>query len=92
MKREKCIDGMSQPHVNYCAVLEVLTTHLNSFESQGTGREAMVASFYHEGYEDPLLMLIRRRGVDAGLVIKVCITVLRFATCVGFWSTQDFNN
>jgi hypothetical protein len=39
---------------------------------QATGREAMMASFYHEGYEDPILMLIRRRGVDAGLVIKVC--------------------
>ena len=52
----------------------------------------MVASFYHEGYEDPLLMLIRRRGVDAGLVIKVHIVILRFPTCVGFWSTQDFNN
>jgi hypothetical protein len=38
---------------------------------QATGREAMMASFYHEGYEDPILMLIRRRGVDAGLVIKV---------------------
>lgn len=38
---------------------------------QGIGREAMVASFYHEGYEDPLLKLIRRRGVQAGLVVKV---------------------
>jgi hypothetical protein len=83
---------MSQPHSNYFSVLEILTTHLNSSESQATGREAMVASFYHEGYEDPLLMLIRRRGVDAGLVIKVHIAILRFPTCVGFWSTQDFNN
>lgn len=33
----------------------------------------MVASFYHEVYEDPLLMLIRRRGVKAGLVVKVRI-------------------
>ncbi|KAG6554737.1 hypothetical protein Mapa_003756 [Marchantia paleacea] len=37
---------------------------------RATGREAMMAGFYHEGYEDPLLMLIRRRKVDAGLVIK----------------------
>ncbi|XP_024387139.1 uncharacterized protein [Physcomitrium patens] len=37
---------------------------------KATGREAMIASFYHEGYEDPLLMLIRRRGVKAGLVVK----------------------
>ncbi|KAF6157448.1 hypothetical protein GIB67_004386 [Kingdonia uniflora] len=34
------------------------------------GREAMVAGFYHEGYEDPLLMLMKRRGVHAGLVVK----------------------
>lgn len=31
----------------------------------------MVAGFYHEGYEDPLLMLMRRRTVHAGLVVKV---------------------
>ncbi|KAG0631641.1 hypothetical protein M758_1G269100 [Ceratodon purpureus] len=37
---------------------------------KGTGREAMLASFYHEGYEGPLLELVRRRGVQAGLVIK----------------------
>ncbi|GAB4829222.1 hypothetical protein Ancab_018888 [Ancistrocladus abbreviatus] len=34
------------------------------------GREAIVAGFYHEGYEEPLLMLMRRRGVHAGLVVK----------------------
>ncbi|AQK60916.1 anthranilate phosphoribosyltransferase isoform X1 [Zea mays] len=34
------------------------------------GRESMVAGFYHEGYEDPLLMLMRRRTVHAGLVVK----------------------
>ncbi|XP_062158706.1 uncharacterized protein LOC133866172 isoform X2 [Alnus glutinosa] len=34
------------------------------------GREAMVAGFYHDGYEEPLLMLMKRRGVDAGLVVK----------------------
>ncbi|CAK9173747.1 unnamed protein product [Ilex paraguariensis] len=34
------------------------------------GREAIVAGFYHEGYEEPLLMLMRRRGVHSGLVVK----------------------
>jgi anthranilate phosphoribosyltransferase len=34
------------------------------------GRESMIAGFYHEGYEDPLLMLMRRRTVHAGLVVK----------------------
>ncbi|KAI8527011.1 hypothetical protein RHMOL_Rhmol12G0043400 [Rhododendron molle] len=34
------------------------------------GREAIVAGFYHEGYEEPLLMLMRRRGVQSGLVVK----------------------
>lgn len=37
---------------------------------RASGREATMAGFYHEGYEDPLLMLIRRRGMDAGLVVK----------------------
>lgn len=37
---------------------------------KATGREAIMAGFYHEGYEDPLLMLMRRRGVDSGLVVK----------------------
>ena len=31
----------------------------------------MVAGFYHEGYEEPLLMLMKRRGVHSGLVVKV---------------------
>ena len=31
----------------------------------------MVAGFYHEGYEEPLLMLMRRRIVHSGLVVKV---------------------
>ncbi|CAI5514660.1 unnamed protein product [Closterium sp. Naga37s-1] len=35
-----------------------------------SGREAMVAGFYHEGYEEPLLMLMRRQPVEAGLVVK----------------------
>ncbi|KAL4198952.1 hypothetical protein AMTRI_Chr03g142540 [Amborella trichopoda] len=34
------------------------------------GWESIVAGFYHEGYEVPLLMLMRRRGVHAGLVVK----------------------
>lgn len=34
------------------------------------GRESMVAGFYHVGYEDPMLMLMRRRTVHAGLVVK----------------------
>ncbi|KAI3780006.1 hypothetical protein L2E82_09825 [Cichorium intybus] len=37
---------------------------------RATGKEAIVAGFYHEGYEEPLLMLMRRRGVHAGLVVK----------------------
>ncbi|XP_057984946.1 uncharacterized protein LOC110645907 isoform X2 [Hevea brasiliensis] len=32
------------------------------------GREAIVAGFYHEGYEESLLMLMKRRGVHSGLV------------------------
>ncbi|KAK6930981.1 hypothetical protein RJ641_002774 [Dillenia turbinata] len=35
------------------------------------GKEAIVAGFYHEGYEEPLLMLMKRRGVHSGLVVKV---------------------
>ncbi|CAE5963699.1 unnamed protein product [Arabidopsis arenosa] len=37
---------------------------------RATGKEAVVAGFYHEGYEEPLLMLMRRRGVHSGLVVK----------------------
>ncbi|CAI5531866.1 unnamed protein product [Closterium sp. Naga37s-1] len=37
-------------------------------QHQASGREAMVAGFYHEGYEEPLLMLMRRQPVEAGLV------------------------
>ncbi|KAG7586572.1 Glycosyl transferase family 3 N-terminal domain superfamily [Arabidopsis thaliana x Arabidopsis arenosa] len=37
---------------------------------RATGKEAIVAGFYHEGYEEPLLMLMRRRGVHSGLVVK----------------------
>lgn len=34
------------------------------------GKEAIVAGFYHDGYEEPLLMLMKRRGVHSGLVVK----------------------
>nr|CAD1822832.1 unnamed protein product [Ananas comosus var. bracteatus] len=34
------------------------------------GREAIVAGFYHGGYEDSLLMLMKRRSVHSGLVVK----------------------
>ncbi|GAV75326.1 hypothetical protein CFOL_v3_18805 [Cephalotus follicularis] len=34
------------------------------------GMEAIVAGFYHEAYEEPLLMLMKRRGVHSGLVVK----------------------
>ncbi|KAK6242132.1 hypothetical protein QQP08_007145 [Theobroma cacao] len=34
------------------------------------GRESIVTGFYHEGYEEPLLMLMKRRGVHSGLVVK----------------------
>ncbi|KAJ4809862.1 Anthranilate phosphoribosyltransferase [Rhynchospora pubera] len=34
------------------------------------GKEAIVAGFYHVGYEDPLLMLMKRRSVHSGLVVK----------------------
>ncbi|XP_068641483.1 uncharacterized protein [Aristolochia californica] len=37
---------------------------------RAAGKEAIVTGFYHEGYENPLLMLMRRRGVDSGLVVK----------------------
>ncbi|KAK6116542.1 hypothetical protein DH2020_049648 [Rehmannia glutinosa] len=45
------------------------------------GKEAIVAGFYHGGYEESLLMLMRRRGVHSGLVVKedVCSSMdLRF--------------
>ncbi|KAL1539330.1 anthranilate phosphoribosyltransferase [Salvia divinorum] len=34
------------------------------------GKEAIVAGFYHGGYEESLLMLMRRRGIHSGLVVK----------------------
>ncbi|KAG5138079.1 hypothetical protein AAZX31_08G273400 [Glycine max] len=37
---------------------------------KANGKEAIVAGFYHEGYEEPLLMLMKRRGVHSGLVVK----------------------
>lgn len=41
------------------------------FSQQARGKEAIVTGFYHEGYEEPLLMLMKRRGVNSGLVVKV---------------------
>jgi ABC-type uncharacterized transport system permease subunit len=46
----------------------------------------MIAGFYHEGYEDPLLMLMRRRTVHAGLVVKVSAVILFW--CL-FWRTHQ---
>ncbi|KAL9325345.1 hypothetical protein ACSQ67_005990 [Phaseolus vulgaris] len=43
---------------------------------KASGKEALVAGFYHEGYEEPLLMLMKRRGVHSGLVVKVGIPLL----------------
>ncbi|PPE01720.1 hypothetical protein GOBAR_DD01256 [Gossypium barbadense] len=40
------------------------------------GRESIVAGFYHEGYEEPLLKLMKRRGVHSGLVVKVSTSLL----------------
>ncbi|BAT74716.1 uncharacterized protein HKW66_Vig0000200 [Vigna angularis] len=37
---------------------------------KASGKEAIVAGFYHEGYEESLLMLMKRRGVHSGLVVK----------------------
>lgn len=39
--------------------------------TQASGKESIIAGFYHEGYEEPLLMLMKRRGVHSGLVVKV---------------------
>lgn len=41
------------------------------FFQQASGKEAVVAGFYHGGYEESLLMLMKRRGVHSGLVVKV---------------------
>jgi hypothetical protein len=54
------------------------------FCQQARGKEAIVAGFYHDGYEEPLLMLMKRRGVHSGLVVKVstlpfkCYCTVRF--------------
>lgn len=37
---------------------------------KASGKEAIVAGFYHEGYDESLLMLMKRRGVHSGLVVK----------------------
>ncbi|KAF3443480.1 hypothetical protein FNV43_RR13162 [Rhamnella rubrinervis] len=38
---------------------------------EAQGKETIVAGFYHEGYEEPLLMLMKRRAVHSGLVVKI---------------------
>ncbi|XP_024536819.1 uncharacterized protein LOC9646225 [Selaginella moellendorffii] len=48
----------------------VATTEKVQRYVKASGREAIVTGFYHQGYEEPLLMLMRRRGVDAGLIVK----------------------
>ncbi|KHG09013.1 Anthranilate phosphoribosyltransferase [Gossypium arboreum] len=54
----------------------VIVTNLDKLISLGLivlgakGKESIVAGFYHEGYEEPLLMLMKRRGVHSGLVVK----------------------
>ncbi|XP_012573827.1 uncharacterized protein [Cicer arietinum] len=37
---------------------------------KASGKESIVAGFYHGGYEESLLMLMKRRGVHSGLVVK----------------------
>ncbi|XP_058768419.1 uncharacterized protein LOC131642158 [Vicia villosa] len=37
---------------------------------KASGKEAIVTGFYHGGYEESLLMLMKRRGVHSGLVVK----------------------
>ncbi|KAL2343071.1 hypothetical protein Fmac_004356 [Flemingia macrophylla] len=43
---------------------------------KASGKESIVAGFYHEGYEESLLMLMKRRGVHSGLVVKVGVPLL----------------
>lgn len=54
-----------------CSLDKLIFSWIVLFSLQARGKEAIVAGFYHEGYEEPLLMLMRRRGVHAGLVVKV---------------------
>ncbi|KAF3440262.1 hypothetical protein FNV43_RR18546 [Rhamnella rubrinervis] len=37
---------------------------------EARGKEVLVAGFCHEGYEEPLLVLMKRRAVHSGLVVK----------------------
>ena len=60
----------------YCSMIQLFhlkMAYWSYFCCQARGRESMIAGFYHEGYEDPLLMLMRRRTVHAGLVVKVSV-------------------
>lgn len=50
----------------------------------------MVAGFYHDGYEEPLLMLMKRRGVDAGLVVKVRTWPFKCYCTIGFYKIFNF--
>ncbi|KAF3455965.1 hypothetical protein FNV43_RR00608 [Rhamnella rubrinervis] len=45
---------------------------------EAQGKETIVAGFYHEGYEEPLLMLMKRRAVHSGLVVKVADSISGF--------------
>ncbi|CAL0301797.1 unnamed protein product [Lupinus luteus] len=44
------------------------------FELKTNGKEAIVDGFYHEDYEEPLLMLMKRRGVHSALVVKTAVS------------------
>jgi hypothetical protein len=50
----------------------------------------MVAGFYHDGYEEPLLMLMKRRGIDAGLVVKVRALPFKCYCTIGFYKILNF--
>ncbi|CAI0462498.1 unnamed protein product [Linum tenue] len=65
-------------------VFVVLTYSYSLFLAiYASGREAVVAGFYHEGYEEPLLMLMRRRGVS-----RQSFSIVVDAKDYGFQSTD----
>ncbi|KAF3431927.1 hypothetical protein FNV43_RR26663 [Rhamnella rubrinervis] len=49
----------------------VVDSSLTEWKQDAQGKETIVAGFYHEGYEEPLLMLMKRGAVHSGLVVKV---------------------
>ena len=53
------------------------------------GSNCMVIGFYHPGYEEPLLRLIRERGFHAGLVIKGEEGSSHFSLRLGKPSSED---